>query len=264
VLNQVASLKLALIIPAQRGGRLLAFMRPASTGLHSPTQAPAPPVRAPWLPELAWRMRSQLLIKVLGISGFMWLFFLGYFHTLREPVYAVQVMPLTALDHAIGFQPWALPLYVSLWFYVSIPAGLMLSLRDLVVYGLWAGGLCVTGLLLFYFFPTAVPRAATLVDVAQHPGFALLQGVDAAGNACPSLHVATAVFTALWMQRLMRNMGAPRLLRVVNVLWLLLIVYSTLAIKQHVVWDVVGGTVLGAVFGLASLRWFPAPLAWRR
>jgi membrane-associated phospholipid phosphatase len=234
-------------------------MQPIGPGLPAST----PSARSAWLPELVHRMRTVLVIKVFGITGFMWLFFAGYFHTLREPVFPVQVMPLTALDHAITFQPWALAAYVSLWFYVSIPAAWMLSLRDLIVYGLWAGALCVSGLLVFYFFPTAVPRPTLVIDVAAHPGFALLQGVDAAGNACPSLHVATAVFTAFWMQRLLRDMGAPVILRVANVLWLALIVYSTLAIKQHVVWDVAGGTLLGTAFAWASLRWFPAPVPWR-
>ena len=85
----------------------------------------------------------------------------------------------------------------------------------------------------------------------------MLQGVDAAGNACPSLHVATALFTALWLQRLLLALAVPRWLRVANALWLLLIVYSTLAIKQHVVLDALAGAALGALFAWASMRWSP-------
>ena len=57
------------------------------------------------------------------------IFFLGYFHTLRHPVYPVFQMPLTALDHLIPFQPHAMLAYVSLWLYVGTAPGLMLTLK---------------------------------------------------------------------------------------------------------------------------------------
>lgn len=217
-----------------------------------------PTLPSAWRQELWHRLQQRFWLKFSGISAFMWLFFVGYFHLLRYPVRPVTEMPLTLLDHWVTFQPAALVAYVSLWVYVGIPAGLMLSLRQLLAYGLWVGALCLTGLALFYAFPTAVPRPQLPVDVALFPGFALLQGVDAAGNACPSLHVATALFSALWIDRLLRHIGTPWLPRTLNALWLLLIVYSTLAIKQHVALDVAGGMLLALLFVLPSMRWFPA------
>lgn len=210
-----------------------------------------------WTGQLAHRIRHLFLLKLLGISAFMWLFFVGYFHLLRNPSGPVTVMPLTALDHAIPFQPAALWAYLSLWFYVGIPAGLMLGLRQLSLYGLWVGGLCLSGLALFWLFPTAIPPQAVPVDVAQHPGFAILQGVDAAGNACPSMHVASAVFSAVWIARLLREVGAPGWTQAVNAAWVLAIVYSTLAIRQHVALDALAGTALALLWVLPSLRWFP-------
>ena len=184
----------------------------------------------------------------------MWVFFVAYFHLLRHPAYPVFQMPLTALDRAIPLQPGALAAYVSLWVYVGIPPGLLRSLRELAVYGLWVSGLCLAGLAFFYFVPTAVPPLVVGVDLARHPAFAVLAGVDAAGNACPSLHVASAMFTALWIERVLRDVSAPRLLRGLNAGWFLLIAYSTLATKQHVALDVLAGALLGGVFALASLR----------
>lgn len=202
-------------------------------------------------------MRYLLWLKLMGVSAFMWVFFIGYFHLLRNPVRPVFEMPLTALDLVIDHQPAALAAYVSLWLYVGIAPGLMLKLRDLIVFGLWAAALCGAGLLIFYLAPTAVPPYQGVIDLARHPGFAMLQGVDAAGNACPSLHVATALFSAVWIDRLLRHIGAPGALRAASWVWLALIVYSTLAIKQHVVLDVLAGVALGGVFAWASLRWFP-------
>ena len=200
-------------------------------------------------------MRRLFLLKAVGISAFMWLFFVGYFHVLRNPVYPVTVMPLTPLDHWVSFQPAGMFAYLSLWLYVGIVPGLMGSLPALIVHGLWAAGLCGLGLACFYFWPTAVPAAA--LGVTGHPALALLQGVDAAGNACPSLHVATAMFTAVCLEHLLRRLGAPTALRAVNLAWFLAIAWSTLAVKQHVVVDVLAGAALGLVFALASLRWRP-------
>jgi hypothetical protein len=202
-------------------------------------------------------MRRYLWLKTIGISLFMWAFFVGYFHLLRNPAFPLVHMPLTALDHAIAFQPGTVFAYLSLWLYVGIPPGLLLGFRQLAVYGLWAAALCLTGLACFYYFPTAVPPLALDPDLARFPAFALLQGVDASGNACPSLHVATAVFSAIWIDRLLREMSAPTLMRMVNVAWLLLIVHSTLATKQHVVLDVLAGAPLGMGFAMASMRWRP-------
>lgn len=208
---------------------------------------------ADWRSDLRQRFWRYLWLKFVGVSAFTWLFFLGYFHTLRNPVYPVLEMQLTALDALIPFQPQALLAYVSLWLYVGIAPGLLLTLRELIVYGLWVAALCLVGLTIFYFWPTAVPPRS--VDVTGLPGFAMLQGVDAAGNACPSLHVATAMFTALWVQRLLRIVRAPAVLRWANGLWFTAIAWSTVAIQQHVVLDALAGAALGTVFAAASFRW---------
>lgn len=209
---------------------------------------------------MRWRMRHHLLLKALGISAFMWGFFLLYFQLLRHPARAVLVMPLTALDRAIPFQPEAFCAYVSLWLYVGIAPGLMLSLRELLFHGLWMGTLCAVGLACFYAWPTAVPAFDIGNAAALHGGMALLQGVDAAGNACPSLHVATATFSAVWVHRLLRLTRARPIWRFCNALWLALIIYSTLAIKQHVVIDAVAGAALALAFAWPSMRYSPPAL----
>ena len=210
---------------------------------------PASPEPA-WVGEIGRRMWRYLPLKVVGISAFMWAFFIAYFYLLRHPAYPVAEMPLTALDRLVPFQPAALGAYLSLWFYVGIAPGLMWSFRALVVHGLWAAGLCIIGLACFYFWPTAVPATG-------HPALPLLQGVDAPGNACPSLHVATAMFSAVCLDPLLRRIQAPMALRWLNAGWFLAIAYSTLAVKQHVVVDVLAGTLLGLAFAVASRRWRP-------
>jgi membrane-associated phospholipid phosphatase len=101
--------------------------------------------------------------------------------------------------------------------------------------------------LLFYGCPTAVPPPE--VTWADDSLFAFLKATDASGNACPSLHVAFAVFTAFVLSRQLRELGAGPGARLLNALWCAGIVWSTLATRQHVFWDAAAGVALGGLFG---------------
>lgn len=223
----------------------------SSTDFIAATAAPS----RGWSRELFQRARFQFIFKTVGITAFTWVFFIGYFWVMRNPAYPTTLMPLTVVDQWVGFQPVALIPYVTLWVYIGVAPALTPNFRQLFVYGLWAAALCVTGLLIFYFWPTAVPPRAP--ETAAYPGFAMLQGVDATGNACPSMHVAVAIFSALCLERLLVNLRAPAGTRLLNAAWFLAIAWSTLATKQHVALDVAAGAVLGAVFAVLSLHFRP-------
>ncbi len=185
----------------------------------------------------------------------MTVFFVAYFHLLNHPVRPVTVMPITAFDRWIPFLPASLPAYLSLWVYVSLPPSLIVERRELERYGLVIGLVCLSGLACFLLWPTAVPRSP--LDWQGFPGSAILQGIDKAGNACPSLHVATAAFSAVWMHRILAQMGVGPLGRSLNVVWAVAIVLSTITTRQHVFLDLLAGTGLGLV-GAALLA------AWQR
>jgi hypothetical protein len=209
---------------------------------------------APWPSELRLRLQRLFWLKLLGTSAFTWLFFVAYFALLKAPVHPVTTMPLTPVDGWISFQPWALVPYLSLWLYIGVAPGLQRNFANLFVYGCWAVALSATGLLIFYAWPTQIP---TFSQVSDAPGMALLKGVDAAGNACPSMHVAISLFSAVWIERVLAHIGAPRGLRAANALWFIAIAHSTVAVRQHVVLDVLGGLLLGGAFAWASLHWSP-------
>lgn len=211
------------------------------------------PSKTNWLHQAGVRVFTWWPVKMAGTTLVMTVFFAAYFWVLKHPLFPVTTMPITAVDRLVAFRPEALPLYLSLWFYVSLAPALLIERREIVSYALATVGMSVIGLVIFLVWPTNVRWPD--VDWSQHPAFAFLQSVDAAGNACPSLHVAFAVFTAVWLNRLLQQMGAGRLVRVFNWLWCLGILYSTVAIRQHVALDVIAGAGLGAIVAVMHLRW---------
>jgi membrane-associated phospholipid phosphatase len=194
-------------------------------------------------PEALRRLKALPVLKTVGISGFMVLFFAGYFATLKHPLFPVRLMAEGPLDRIIGYQPWSIWLYCTLWFYVIMPPALMIDPRALFRYGGVAAALAAVGLGIFLLWPTTVALQGT--------GF--LKTLDRGGNACPSLHSAYAVFSAFCLQRILRLINAPRIILVASWLWCGTILYSTLATKQHVSADLVAGAVLGAVASLFAL-----------
>jgi len=202
--------------------------------------------RANALPaEFRRRITAHPWLKTVGVSAFMCLFFLGYFWALRHPMFPVREMPWTRLDEAIPFQPAALPLYLSLWIFVLLPPALIEKKRELWQFAGAAVGLAIVGLAFFLFWPTRVP--AWNYSGPESWAISRLKQIDATGNACPSLHVAYAVFVAFWCTRLLRAMEAPRTFAGIGWIWCAGILYSTMATRQHVAWDVAAGVLLGAI-----------------
>ncbi len=204
-----------------------------------------------WRRELNWyrrllpRAAALWQLKAAGTTFILFVFFIGYFALLNHPQFPVTLMPVTALDELIAFRPGSLLLYVTLWAYLSLPPGLFDTRRDVLSYFAGMAGLALAGMAVFLLWPTASPRPQ--IDWTQYPVFGPLLAADRSGNALPSLHAAFAVFTALWLDRLLRHPGERGLVRGLNWLWCAGILYSTLATKQHVAVDMYAGVAFGYV-----------------
>jgi len=208
--------------------------------------------QAPWHRQVAASFTMHPYLKGVGTTVFISVFFVAYFYVLNNPASTPTVMPAIWLDRVIGFQPLALPAYLSLWLYVGLLPAFFSARADLYRYGLAMMLMCVAGLAIFYFWPTAAP--APDIDWSRYPDISFLKNIDAAGNACPSLHVATAFFSAVWFHHLMRGFGGPAWVLAINWSWCGAIVWSTIAIRQHVAVDAFAGLALGAVAAWLSLR----------
>ena len=206
-----------------------------------------------WARELGQGLAAHFGLKMLAAWLLAGGFFLCYFLLLKFPLWPVTLMPVTAPDLWIGFRPGALWLYVSLWLYVPLAPGLLHDRRELLDYYLAVVALSLAGMAVFLLWPTASPRPE--LDWMQYPPLGPIIAADDAGNALPSLHAAFAVFSGIWLDRLMRRAAAPHWLRGASMLWGLGILYSTLATRQHVAVDVVAGIALGWAAAQLHLRW---------
>jgi membrane-associated phospholipid phosphatase len=224
-------------------------MIPPLPALMATTTSLLPPPG--WGGDAGRRIGRHTLLKMFGTMIFMGVFFVLYFWLLKHARLPVRTVPRIFIDRMIVFRPGALPLYVSLWFYVALAPALIPSRRQLWSYAAAAAALSLIGFAIFIIWPTNLSRAE--LDPAMVPSLAYLKEVDASGNAFPSLHVAFAVFTACWFERLLREMRSGVLLGALNWAWCLGIIYSTIAIRQHVALDAVAGAVLGALVAALHL-----------
>jgi membrane-associated phospholipid phosphatase len=204
-----------------------------------------------WLRDAGSRIRTHWIVKMLGTAVIMTAFFVGYFWLLNHSRLPVTTVPRIFIDRMIAFWPGALPLYVSLWIYVPLAPSLLRFPREMRIYTIAVVALSAIGFGIFIIWPTAVPKPE--VEASMMASIAYLKAVDASGNAFPSLHVAFAIFTGILFERLLREMRSGLLLRALNALWCAGIIYSTIAIRQHVALDALAGMVLGAIAGFVLL-----------
>lgn len=160
----------------------------------------------------------------------------------------------TPLDHAIPFSVAWEVIYVSIYFYMFIP---VVYIRDSEIFKQAVLGFCVIQLscyAIFLSWPVGIerPALANLEHSFLHWGVALNYVLDQPRNLFPSLHLANAFMVSFLMIRLDRAIGIPALI------WAGLIGYSTLAVKHHLLLDVISGIALA---WLVDRRLFAPALA---
>jgi membrane-associated phospholipid phosphatase len=210
----------------------------------------------PWLDALAGRFRTLWVFKMFGTALGIYGFFLLYFWVMHSRGGEAATVPMTPVDHWIAVSELAFLPYASLWLYVSVAPALAMSMAALRTYIAGALTMAGVGLGTFWVFPTATPSFG--IDWSAYPALHFLKAADTGGNAFPSLHVAFAAHTAVVIASELRSLGAPRWMHGGNWLWCAAIVYSTLATRQHVLVDVIGGLLLAwFAVRLCGPRWQP-------
>lgn len=204
------------------------------------------------------RLGLHLPAKLLVLGGLALGICIPYFglqHLLGAPEWTPQA---TALDDAIAFDDRWVWAYHSLTLLVPIVPLMATQREELVRYANGLALLCLPCFVIFALFAVAGPRPEAAAEITRdNPLYQLILGVDGTGNSLPSLHVALTLYSLCFGYYLARRALTPERLRVyvtAATIWGCLIVFSTLAIKQHWLIDLPPGALLG---------WLACRLTWR-
>jgi membrane-associated phospholipid phosphatase len=171
----------------------------------------------------------------------------------RYHFFPVTIMSSSSLDHIIPFSDKAVWLYLSIYLLMPIGPFLMNNRKQIFRYATGIVFISVFADIVFLFWPTSCPRPSVQ---GTNAAYQALTAIDNSFHAFPSLHAAFAVYSALCGGLVLRELGNRSIWQIGLGLWALLILYATLATKQHVVADIIAGGALGfGVFTCVFKEW---------
>ncbi|MDA8018782.1 MAG: phosphatase PAP2 family protein [Thermoanaerobaculia bacterium] len=200
---------------------------------------------------LGRRILIEARYKLALLVGLTLGFSIGYFTLQQVTFFTPVTFSLTALDRAIGFAPSWIYAYQSLYILIPVPPLLTTRRSQLDVYTRGFVCLALAGFAIFAVYPVISPRPDGMTGVVA---FDLLTRYEGKLNAFPSLHAGLAAYTLCYAYWALQHEMSARLrsaLVVLGLLWGGVILYSTLATKQHYAVDLPAGVLLGWL----SHRW---------
>ncbi len=191
------------------------------------------------------RLRSNLGLKVVLLLTLPAAVTVVYLGIQREIILPARQVPLTWLDRSIPFQPQWIWAYLSLYLLNPIGPLFTRSRQDLLRYARGVLFFFACGFICFVLFPVAGPRP---LAADSYWLYRRLIAIDRPYNSFPSLHAACAVYAVLFAAHSSLDTSRRTLrtyLLIVAWIWVALILYSTLATRQHFFIDLPGGILLG-------------------
>lgn len=200
-----------------------------------------PPSWREWASSLLGNATAEWRFKlVLGLSlavPFCVLYFLIGHH----PVMRVHHLPLTWVDEVIGFHPYAwVWIYQSVYLPVNLIPILANRREDLWRFALGFAVISLFSFLVFVLIPIRGPQPIVSDSTGM---YWLLRQYDISLNSLPSLHASLLVYCLCFGARIFHRQ-LPRGLWMFFATWGCLILYSTLAVKEHYAVDIASGVVL--------------------
>lgn len=192
--------------------------------------------------QVAARFRSELRLKLfLMVVLNVWVY-LPY-HLLQEHHFFRPIaMRACLIDERIPFWDKTVWIYLSIYLLMPIGPFLMNRREQILRYAMGVVLIGLTADFVFVIWPTFCPRPMASGTIAA---YRFLTAVDNSFHACPSLHAAFAVYSALCAGRVLDEVLAPPVFRIGILMWALLILLATLTTHQHVLVDIVAGGALG-------------------
>ena len=202
---------------------------------------------------LLQRLAAHWRLKLALTAALNVIFWTGYASLSRHALFPLHTLPATWLDRAIPFQPepWGW-IYMSEFLLTGVGPWLITDRRALADFTL--GLLIITGagFLIFLLYPVASPRPAAL---PSRGSISIITHLDGPLNAFPSLHAAFLVYMLAVARRLWPRPHPATVLAALA--WAVLVLYATLATRQHYSLDLVAGAALGLI--AHRFAWRPRP-----
>jgi membrane-associated phospholipid phosphatase len=205
--------------------------------------------------ELTWpacrRFQALWRVKLVASVLVSLIFWTCYVFLSRHAFFPIHQFPQTNLDRWAGFRPvpWAW-IYESIFLLTGIIPWLVVRLDQLRRYLTGFAVLSLCSFVVFAAFPVASPRPAA---IEASPFLLFVTRIDGPLNAFPSLHAGCLIYNLKLLHRLFNGKIHP-LATIVLWAWAILILFATLATKQHYAADIVAGGLLG---------WLADWFAWR-
>lgn len=199
---------------------------------------------------LAGRVRSLWRLKLVVTLIVSILFWSIYLFLSRHAWFPLHTLPITMLDVWAGYHPavWSW-VYESIFLLTGLAPWLIVSREQLRRYVAGFAFLSLVSFLLFAIFPVASPRPAS---VSNSRFLIFITRVDGPLNAFPSLHAGCLIYNLALVHRMFGKSLIPWAAALLW-LWALLILFGTLATKQHYALDLLAGAIIGA--GADRLAW---------
>ena len=201
------------------------------------------------------RLRAELGWKVGVLLGLAVGICVPYFGLHALALAPRWQPPATFIDRAIPFDPAWAPAYLSVCLLVPLFPLCTTRRRELQAFAVGLLWLCLPSFAMFALLPVAGPRPEL---GAPTGAYGWLVGVDAATNAFPSLHAGLTVYCLMFGWRILGGeLRAPARRALAASLWAwgAIILYATLATKQHWFWDLVPGALLAVHAHWRAWRW---------
>lgn len=192
-----------------------------------------------YIREFSFRLSFAFLIPMISI-----------FYPLLNRYRGIVYVQKTHIDNLIPFLKLFILPYVSWYPYVAIFL-LVLCFVDKDNYFKLVGSICIgmlTCYLIYFFYPTYVQRPWVEDKDILDKIVLWVYGRDNPFNCWPSIHVLNAYLVALYTT--LSNKLSPSI-KSASITVSILIILSTMFVKQHYLSDVAAGLLLGTTVYLA-------------
>lgn len=195
------------------------------------------------------RLASEWRLKVVLTCLLNVIFWAGYGLLSHFPLFPKHSLPFTWIDQIIPFRPEWSCIYMTEYFTGIVP-WFSRTRAELKRYVIGLSLMIGVSFPLFLLFPVASPRSTLASDDVF---YATILRFDGAYNAFPSLHAAFVAYTTALIWRLFGS-RAPAWLMPCVLIWGMLVLYSTIATRQHYFVDLVAGGAIGVIADQVAWR----------